>query len=1356
MAHLLSSIVSACLVIQILFLSNLSHAAPPSAAGGMTVSIPPALEPWRDWVLLGHEEVFCPILPEEDDTLSRCQWPAHLSLTLDQKGGSFTLAARLFSQGFLPLPGSHERWPQEVRHNNQLSIPIAHKDKPALFLPAGEHTITGRFFWDSLPDALAIPPSYAVVNLRLRDRAIEAPNRDQQGMLWLSDGSTDDEASTMNVQVVRLLEDTVPATLETRLVLRVSGKSREETLGPVLLPHFLPVSLNSTLPTELDSEGRLRVRVRAGDYTITFISRHEGPVTQITLPSATPTWPSEEVWAFVAHPELRTVSLENVPSIDARQTALPNKWQNFPVYLVMPEKSITLRVESRGDERREAESLSLMRELWLDFDGKGYTVEDTIKGKMTEAGRLEMAPPTLLGRVALDGNDRLITEGKSTLAGVQYRAGSLQLKAISRIPQAGIMVPAVSWQRDFSRVQTSLKVPPGYRPFLVTGADDVQDTWFAEWTFWHLFFALVVCAAMFRLRGKWALLLAIPAMLLTATEPSAPRFSWLVFLAFEALVLVVPGKARIWCGRARAIAFLVLAYFAVTFVIKDIRMGLHPALGEKSYAYDSYEDDYRSSAYAEISAERPERVASKEVSDKKGKIQMQIQARANMDIDPNAAVQTGPGKPTWSWGQVDIQFTGPVEAERTLGIYWLPPWANCLLAFLRLFLLAGLMGWVVPLTRGVLRQFGEVAAPALTFFLPVTLIAMLGAMPRIAQAQMFPDAQMLNELQQRLITEPACSPDCATIPRLFLEATPSLLRLRLEVVAAAETAIPLPGQANQWLPRSILVDGRPATAMQRDQDTFIWLALSKGVHQVLMEGPLFARETTQLALPLSPKRVEARMVGMRLDGLHEDGLADDSLQLSPTERGESKTTKLETALFAPFAMVERTIQLDLTWQVETRVVRLTPPGVAFSLEVPLLPGEALTTGNMRVENGKAQIQLPAAATEVTYRSTLAIVPSLRLTAANTNTFVEVWQLDASTLFHIESQELAPIFSSDGHLPTWRPWPGESVVFLIERPKAAKGELVTVDESTLVVSPGSHAIEMTLKAKFRASQGGSQILTLPHQASVSEVTINGIKQPVRQIENLLTVVLPPAESNITITLRTLEGISTFFTVPALRLGIPSSNAKVQVSVPTNRWVLWTHGPRLGPSVLFWSLFIVLVFVSFALGRVRWAPLSTWQWFLLWLGLSQVSLVVGLFVVLWLIALGYRQKHPEVRSHGLFNLRQVVLVGWSLWAMGALFYAIAKGLLGQPAMQVRGNHSDAYDLNWFLDRATETLPTPFVFSVPLWLYRAAMLAWALWLALALLRWLRFGWKAFTTDGVWHKPPAPPPKEATPPPQTPATPI
>jgi hypothetical protein len=90
---------------------------------------------------------------------------------------------------------------------------------------------------------------------------------------------------------------------------------------------------------------------------------------------------------------------------------------------------------------------------------------------------------------------------------------------------------------------------------------------------------------------------------------------------------------------------------------------------------------------------------------------------------------------------------------------------------------------------------------------------------------------------------------------------------------------------------------------------------------------------------------------------------------------------------------------------------------------------------------------------------------------------------------------------------------------------------------------------------------------------------------------------------------------------------------------------------------------------------------------------------------------------------------------------LIGAIQAGLLGTPDMQITGNESYGSLLRWYQDRTTEIPSGARVLWVPLWIYRVAMLAWALWIATALLGWLRWGWASFSAQGVWRaRPPKP----------------
>jgi len=179
--------------------------------------------------------------------------------------------------------------------------------------------------------------------------------------------------------------------------------------------------------------------------------------------------------------------------------------------------------------------------------------------------------------------------------------------------------------------------------------------------------------------------------------------------------------------------------------------------------------------------------------------------------------------------------------------------------------------------------------------------------------------------------------------------------------------------------------------------------------------------------------------------------------------------------------------------------------------------------------------------------------------------------------------------------------------------------------------------------------------------------------------------------------------------------------------------------VGPAVLYWSQLIVLLVAAWLLARYAPTPLRFYQWLLLGLGFSAFAWSAYAFVVIWLILLGLRGRHDAiVNKFGdtRFNLVQALLAAVTVLALATLVSAVPKGLLGLPDMHVAGNGSTAWNLNWFADQAKDVLPQAGVFTVSLWFYKIAMLAWALWLANALIGWLRWGFDAWTKGGYWKK--------------------
>src|SRR5207245_3915383 len=252
----------------------------------------------------------------------------------------------------------------------------------------------------------------------------------------------------------------------------------------------------------------------------------------------------------------------------------------------------------------------------------------------------------------------------------------------------------------------------------------------------------------------------------------------------------------------------------------------------------------------------------------------------------------------------------------------------------------------------------------------------------------------------------------------------------------------------------------------------------------------------------------------------------------------------------PFMKVERTLLLGLTWEVDTRVSRLTPVGAATLVEVPLLPGESVTTADVRVVNGKALVNLAAQAGEVRWHSALAHQDSLELAARAGVPFVEIWRLIASPYWHATWSGIPPIHlePSAERVPEWRPWPGESVKLEVRIPEPVPGQTLTVEHSDLTVRPGLRTSEVTLQLTLRSSQGGQHPITLPAGAELERVTINNTPLPIRLEGGQVVLPLSPGTQIIQIAFRDPRGIAFRFVGPAIDLGVASVNAAVRFDMP----------------------------------------------------------------------------------------------------------------------------------------------------------------------------------------------------------------
>lgn len=1307
--------------------------------------VPEPLKPWVNWVLQDNDHNLCPFFYNSFQT-KQCSWPGKLSLNLKSTQAQFNSQWHVYKESWIALPGNQNHWPQNVTVNDKSALVIPKQGKPSIKLTEGNHRIKGDFFWKKIPENLAIPKNTGLLSLQINGKKIPRPSINGN-LVWLTESDIGQKKpqrleNKLEIQVFRKIVDDIPLQVMTYLELEISGDQREITLPHALLAEFIPISLHSPLPARLEPNGHLLVQVRPGRWHIELNARHPKPITTLSFLARDKTWPASEIWSFQAKPFLRVVEITNVNAIDPGQTNVPRHWKHFPAYQVKQNDNMMFKVIRRGDPEPEPNQLSLKRQLWLDFNGDAYTVADTITGKMTKGWRINALPETQLGQVKLNNQSQLITHLSSNKQGVEVRKGAINLQADSRIKGSISTISAVGWEQNFNHVQAELNIPPGWHLLATSGVDNVPNSWVSKWTLLDLFVVLIAALAISRLWNVYWGLFAFIALGLCWHESGAPQYIWLNILAAIALTRVLPvGKFQLAVKWYRNFCWLALLVVVIPFMVSQVRTGLYPQLEKQHFLPHSLENESNSfSADSEMidtvlmsQAQAPiKKMRDLSRSAITGATKQKAKKRIQERIDPDANIQTGPGLPQWQWKKIHLSWNGSVDSQQQIKFWYLSPTLSMILNFIR----AALVLLLSVLMFGLVNK---------TFSLPKSIFSWLILIPLMGLPSQdvyadFPNQEVLDNLKNRLLEAPDCLPSCAQISQMDLSITSKRLTIKLQVHAQQAVAIPLPAQLKQWFPNQVTVNNKIAQALIRTANNDLWLSLDKGLHSIELQGISPAKNKFSLPLTLKPHFTKIKSEGWTINGVYENNRLDNQLIFNRVKtdlHSDKIKLKLEQESLPNFIKVERELNLGLDWRMTTRVSRVSQNDTSVALKIPLTPGESVTTEHIRVKNQQALINLSSKQQSIQWESVLEKTSQIDLIAPKTHLWTEVWRAYVSPIWNIQTTGASVIHHQDQGqwLPEWRPWAGEKVSLLITRPEAVKGPTLTIDRSELLSKPGKRSLESELNLSIRSSKGTQHTLTLPEKVELQSVIINGSAQPIRQKDTRVTLPIIPGQQDITLIWRKIQEQSLFLTTETVNLGVASINSHLKIFLGQDRWVLFTSGPKFGPAVLFWGVLLVMALLSTGLGKIPLTPLKHWQWFLLLLGLSQVPIGAALTVVAWLIGLGIRAKKRLVDLRS-FNLAQVALGLLTVGSLTILFIAVQQGLLGSPDMQIAGNDSSAFNLNWYQDQTGEKLPTATIISVPLMSYRILMLLWSLWLAVSLLNWLKWGWDCFSSEGLWDK--------------------
>lgn len=1332
-------------------------------------AVPTPLEPWRGWVL--QEQAFraCPLIAGKAGAAAEdflCAWPGVMNLVVDASGASVSQRWRVDADSWIPLPGDPEHWPQQVTVDGQ-AVPVVDRDGPMLRLATGSHELRAHIPWRERPQVLRMPPQAGLVALTVDGKPVAPVQRAGDELALGRSGAAAPEADSLELHVYRRLSDGVPATLTTVLVLAASGQAREEIVGPVLPQGFVPVALDGGWPARFDSDGRLRVRVQPGLETLTLEARATAPLDAVAARLAAAPWPQQEIWSYAADPRLRVTAASGVVQVDPSQAQVPGEWRDLPAFALGDGATLTIEQRSRGLAPDERNRLMLSREMWLDFDGSGWFARDRVQGEMRQGWRFDAALPFVLERAQASGGQPvenealLVTRGADArLSGVEWRTPRVDLAAGLRIAPASASLPITGWQDSFDRVDTVLHLPNGYKLLGAPGADRADGSWISRWTLLDVFLAAVLALLAWRALGAIGGVAAIAYLVLGYQEAGAPLWSLLVVLALALVARALPdGRLAHVAGGLRNAALVVFVLIALPFVAGQVRQALYPQLeGSESWSAGAFDgegmwNDRDMPAAAPVAVEEaamapPPAPQSAEPAMKRRSVDSEhletvtvtgsrmLQKHMMERYGASAVVQTGAGEPGWQLGhRYELAWSGPVLPAQEVRLVIAPPW---LVRPLRLVLVA-LLGFLA--LRIVTPSWRMPRNAVASLLLGSCALSSLG-FSTSSQAQAFPPETLLHELHARLTEVPKCAPACAAIAKAEISARGDAVEVAMEAHAAERVAVPLPFDEKTLVLRGLRVDGVAQDAIARS-GAVLWVALPRGVHRVELSFTA-AADKVALAFPLRPMRAQFAGEGWDTSGLADDRMQTETLMLVRARTGGEPAPNLGTQQFAPFVRVSRRITLDLNWSVWTQVERLSPREGGFTVEVPILDGEHVTNAAAKVVNGRVAAAIADGSRAVDWSSSFDKSDTLRLTAPPLGERAEVWRVVVNPTWHVDfsgvpvvEPEAGAGAQDDYRSFEFHPLPGETLEMTITRPEAAQGATRAIDSVRVQHEVGQRASTTMLSLAMRASQGGEHSIALPAGAEVLGISRNGVALNLRPRDGRLSLPLVPGRQDFEIRFRSDAPLGLRAATPALVLGLPAANISLGLQLPYDRWLLATGGPAAGPAVLYWGELAVMLLVAFALSRLRRSPLALWQWILLGIGFSTFSWIALLVVVAWLFALDWRAR-ADIASPRRFNLAQIGLALLTLIALSCLFDSIQHGLLGRPEMHVAGNGSGADSLRWFADRSADALPTASAISLPLWTYQLAMLAWALWLASALVGWLRRGFAAWTRGGYWRSVP------------------
>lgn len=1199
------------------------------------------------------------------------------------------------------------------------------------------------------------------------------------------------------VRVFRHFIDDIPQTQTTYIRVTITGNPRTLDFGKVISDEYEITNLSSRWPAILSNDGNLVVQVSPGSNDIQINARATDQLSSFSYEKISPIWPDLEYWGIQPMHHLRIIRMEGAPRTDLSQVNAPSRMRRTSGFVLAEDDELELIEEQRGSVQPYASMFGISRDIWLNFKGDFYTVADSIRTDVASAQQVASTIP--LGEVRVNGNARLIVYDDSSedqLTSIYLKPEDEYLSSISKVSRAEPLSPN-TWSVEAESLNARLHLPPGWMMLWSNGIDEVEGSWLSKWGIWDVFIVLLLLCLVWGLGGwKWTAIVAA-TVLISYQLDNAPTFGWVVLAAMcYAMKAIKHVKLNQVVTLSFWVVFFVVSIVCIYHATMSMRNAIHPQLAAES---PTFEQRVASALERRYTAEEIVQMGASDLSDFFRRIPEQFNSttpqtstsfatgdeemeeivttgtympttdptarisqtpkvvttgsRINLGEDSDSylgllsaeprtydptlpiAIQTGPGRPIWQWQTATLSWDGPVAQDQKMTLVLMGPWFTRLLylfsAFATLLVLAYFLYLKVPGIKNCVKT----VLPGTSGVASLVFLAMLFN-PQDAQADI-PDADLLKELESRLLALPDCLNECAYLEEAKVTLTDGVLTIAMQIHAEDRVAIPLPSENNTWN----LIDLRQGTnqlPLLRERSR-LYTLLDEGVHNIVLTANITGLDQFDVAFELIPGHLAIDAPNWRIEGLIR-GQVDDRKLTFYRENSDEQivstseiTTNFAPLEITPYVSVLRQIVLSYEPTIITRVARVAPYSDEFTVRIPLLPNEQVTTASMSVEGEHMVVNLRANQGSITWESKLIVDSTITLSAPPIAERTERWSIVGSDFWSYDYEGIVPIDEGDNHT-MFVPRSNEVLQVDVQQTQPVPGESITISNVNAFHEVGSQSTSTDLKLFILASQPGDIEITLPENANIESLMFGEEFQSLPS-NNVVLVPVQPGNHLYTLNWKTDRGISLAYSPPSASLSQPAVNTSTDIQLPENRWILWLAGSSLGTTVAFWSVLVGVLLAAVVVSKIPSFALSTRDAVILAGGASLVDLKVLVVVGIWFLAIWFKSRtKEEIVRPWLYRLEQLVLTGITLLVLYVLVSTIVTALTNDPNMYIVSAKYYNDWFTWFSDEITGEVPSPWILSVPMWVYLVLILAWVMWLVFTLLKWMRAWWESLKTPVLW----------------------